>query len=62
VLYAHSQFLCSLTSFKLSTLGVRNPRRIRSDRLLFGETFAQPCIFVVVNYPDVAVSVFYSLF
>jgi len=29
VLYAHSQFLCSLASFKLSTLGVRHPSAYR---------------------------------
>jgi len=28
VVYVHSQFLCSLASFKLSTLGVRHPSRI----------------------------------
>jgi len=60
--YAHSQFLCSLASFRLSTLGVRYPKRIRSDRLLFDETFAQPCIIAVVNCPDIAPSVFYFLF
>jgi len=60
VLYAHSQLLCSLASFKLSTLSVRHPRRIHSDRLLFDETFTQPCIFAVVNCADVALSVFYS--
>jgi len=27
VLYAHSKFLCSLASFKLSSLGVRHPSR-----------------------------------
>jgi len=60
VLYAHSQFLCSLASLKLLTLGVRHPSRIHSDRLLFDETFAQPCIFAVVNCAGVALNVFYS--
>jgi len=52
--------LVRFTSFKLSTLGVRHPTRIPSDRLLFDETFAQPCMFVVVNCADVALSAFYS--
>jgi len=30
VLYAHSKFLCSLASFKLSSLGVHHPSRIPS--------------------------------
>jgi len=41
--------LRSLASFKLSTMGVRHPNRIPSDRLLFDETFAQPNVFAVVN-------------
>ena len=41
-------------------MGVRHPSHIPSDRLLlFDETFAQPCIFAVVNRPVVALSVFY---
>jgi len=51
---------CVISSFELSTLGVRHPRRIPSDQLLFDETFAQPCIFTVVNCTDTALSVFYS--
>jgi len=51
--------LRSLESFKLSTLGVRHPRRIPSDRLLLDKTFAEPCIFAVVNQADVAQSVFF---
>jgi len=47
------------TSFKLSTLGFRHPSRIPSDRQLFDETFAQPCIFAVMKCADVALSVFY---
>jgi len=42
------------------TLGVRHPSRIPSDRLFFDETFAQPCIFAVVNCAEVALSLFYS--
>jgi len=57
----NSCVICKFQSFKLSTLGVRHPSRIPSDRLLFDETFAQPCIFAVVNYADAALSVFYSL-
>jgi len=53
---------CAVYKFKLSTLGARHPRRIHSDRLLFDETFAQPCIFAVVNCADVSLDVFYSLF
>ena len=52
--------LVQFTSFKLSTLGVRHPRCIPSDCLLFDEKFAQPCKFAVVNCTDVALSVFYS--
>jgi len=35
---------------------------MHSDRLLFDETFAQPCVFAVVNCADAARSVFHSLF
>jgi len=31
-----------------------------SAQLLFDATFAQPCIFAVANFADVALSVFYS--
>jgi len=55
---AHSQFLCSLASVKLSTLGVRHPNRMSSDRLLFDGIFAQPCIVAVLSCSDVALSVF----
>jgi len=60
VFHAHSQFLCSLASFRPSTAGVRHPNRTPSDRLLFDETFAQPCVFAVVNCAGAALSVFYS--
>jgi len=56
--YAHSQSVCSLRDSKLSTLGVRHPSST-PDPLLFAETFAQPCIFAVVDCVDVALSVFY---
>ena len=42
------------------TLGVCHPCRIASDRLRFDETFAQPCIFAVMNCADVALRAFYS--
>jgi len=58
--YAHSQFLCSLASFKLST----RVSAITAAYLLWwkaiDETFAQPGVFAVVNCPVVALSVFYS--
>ena len=37
------------TNLKLSTLGVRQPSHVPSDRLLFYETVVQPCIFAVMN-------------
>jgi len=53
-------FCVVVASFKLSTLGVRHPSRIPSDRLLYDKIFAQPSIFAVVNCADVGLSVFYS--
>jgi len=58
-LFAFS-ILVQFTSFKLSTLGVSHPSCIRTDRLLYDETFVQLCILAVVNCADAAVSVFYS--
>jgi len=49
-----TRILSSCVVYKF--LGVRHLSRIPSDRLLFDETFAQPCIFAVVNCADV----FYS--
>jgi len=55
--------MCNLlTSFKLSTLDVRHPHGIPSDRLPFDETFAQPCIFAVVNCAHLALSGLLSCF
>jgi len=51
--------LVQFSKFQTVNLGVRHPSRIPSDRLLFDETFAQPCIFVVVNCVDVALNAFY---
>jgi len=59
VLYAHSQLLCSLQILNCQSWE-SHPRRIHFDRLLFVETFEQPCVFAVVNYADVALNAFYS--
>jgi len=53
-------YTCVVYKFKLSTLGIRHPIRIPSYRLVFDETFVQPCIFAVVKCADVGLSVFYS--
>jgi len=59
VLHAHSQFLCSLQVSSCQPWVSANPAAyfLMSDRLLFDETFAQLCIFAVVNCADVARSV-----
>ena len=49
-----------LWKFSAYATGVCRPNHIRSDRLPYDETFAQPCIFAVVNCSDVALSVFFS--
>jgi len=62
ILYAHSQFLCSLAKFDLSNQGVRQPvqpHTFNVQLLVFDETLAQPD-FAVVNYFDVVTSVFHS--
>ena len=59
VLCAHSQLLCRLLISNCQ-LGVRHTCRIHSDRLLFDETFTQPCVFTLVKCADVALNVFYS--
>ena len=59
VLYAHSQFLCSLVKFDLANQGVRQPvqpHTFNAQLLVFDETLAQPD-FVVVNCSDVRMSV-----
>jgi len=40
-----------LWTFSAYATGVCHPSRTPSDRLLYDETFAQPCIFAVVNCP-----------
>jgi len=62
VLYAHSQFLCSLVKFDLANQGVRQPvqpHTFNAQLLVFDETLAQSD-FAVVNCSDVVMSVFHS--
>jgi len=62
VLYAHSQFLCSLAKFDLANQGVRQPvqpHTFNTQLLVFDEALAQPH-FAVVNCSDAAMSVFHS--
>jgi len=61
VLYAHSQFLCSLARFDLANRGVRQPVQPHTcaPLLVFDKTSAQPH-FAVVNCSDAVMSVFYS--
>ena len=62
VLYAHSQFLCSLAKFDLANQDVRQPvqpHTFNAHLLVFDETLAQP-YFAVANCSDVVVSVFHS--
>jgi len=62
VLYAHSQFLCSLVKFDLANHGLRQPvqpHTFNAQLPVFKETLAQPR-FAVVNCSDVVVSVFHS--
>jgi len=61
VLYAHSQFLCSLARFDLANRGVRQPVQPCTHALLLvcDETLAQHH-FAVVNCSDIVMSVFYS--
>jgi len=63
VLYAHSQFLCSLAKFDLANPGVHQPvqpHTFNAQLLVVDETSAQPD-FAVVNVSDVVMSVFYAL-
>ena len=58
VLYAHSQFWCSLPKFDLANRGVRQPvqpHTFYAQLLVFDETLAQPD-FAVVNCSDVVMS------
>ena len=62
VLYAHSQFLCSLVKFDLGNQGLRQPVQPHTSNaqlLVFDKTSAQPH-FAVVNCSDVGMSVFHS--
>ena len=62
VLYAHSQFLCSLSKFDLAIQGLRQPvqpHTFSAQLLVFDETLAQPH-FAVLNCSDVGMSVFHS--
>jgi len=62
VLYAHSQFLCSVVKFDLANQSLRQPvqpHTLNAQLLVFDETLAQPH-FAVVNCSDVVVSVFHS--
>jgi len=62
VLYAHSQFLCSLVKYDLAKQGLRQPvqpHTFNTQLLVFDETLAQPH-FAAVNCADVVVSVFHS--
>jgi len=54
--YAHSLFLCRLQVSNCQPW----VSSILDAYLLIDGTFAQPCIFAVVNCADVALSVFYS--
>jgi len=62
VLYAHSQFLCSLVRFDLANRGVRQPvqpQTFCAPLLVFDKTLAQPH-FAAVNCSGTVMSVFYS--
>jgi len=62
VLYAHSQFLCSLARFDLANRGVcepDQPHTFYARLLVFDKTLAQPR-FAVVNRTGAVMSVFYS--
>jgi len=63
VLYAHSQFLCSLARFDFSNRGVRqpvHPHLLYARLLIFDKTLAQPH-FSGVNCSDELMSVLYPL-
>jgi len=62
LLYALSQFLCSLARFDLATRGVRQrvqPHTFYTRLLVFGKTLAQPD-FAVANSSDAVMSLFHS--
>jgi len=59
VLYAHSQFLCSLVRFGLANRGVcqqLQPHFFYARLLVFDKTLAQPH-FAVVNFSDASLAV-----
>jgi len=59
------RILISCVVYKFQTVNPVFPpskSHIFSSRMLLDETFAQPCIFAVVNRADVARNVFYTLF
>jgi len=61
ILYAYSQFLCSLARFDLANRGVRQPvqpHTFYARLLVFDKTLAQR-LFAVVNCSDAVISVFY---
>ena len=61
VLYAYSQFMCSLVKFDPANQGLRQPvqpHTFNAHLLVFDETLAQP-YFAVVNCSDVGMSVFH---
>ena len=62
VLYAHSQFLCSLVKFDLTNQGLRQPvqpHTLNAQLLVFDEILAQPH-FAIVNCSDPLMSLFHS--
>jgi len=62
VLYAHSQFFCSLVKFDLAKQVLRQPvqpHTFNAQLLVFDETLVRPD-FEVLNCSDVVVSVFHS--
>jgi len=46
ILYAHSQFLCSLASFKLSTLGIRHRSQIPSLIIYYSTRHSRSLMFL----------------
>ena len=64
VLYAHSQFLCSLARFYLANSGVRQTAQSHTfscSTALIRRDISEPH-FAVVNCSDVVMSVLFSLF
>jgi len=64
ILYAHSQFLCSLARFDLANRGERQtvsflPHTFCAPLLVFTKTSAEP-YFAVVNCSEAVMSMFHS--